>query len=120
MRTIRNAIGGVLLVWAAGALASEPIKILFVGNSFTYTRPPALQYNIENVTDLNLQNSIDFPLGSDPALPQPWGGVPGIFKALADQARLAYDVRHSLRGGARTSRRTAGMSWCSRATARRR
>lgn len=100
MRIIRNVVGGALLLWAAGALASEPIKILFVGNSFTYTRPPALQYNIDNVTDLNLQNSIDFPLGSDPALPQPWGGVPGIFKALTDQARLAYDVSHSLRGGA--------------------
>lgn len=100
MRPLRKVMGGLLLAWAAGTLASEPTKILFVGNSFTYTRPPALQYNIENVTDLNLQNSIDFPLGSDPALPQPWGGVPGIFKALADQAGLAYDVRHSLRGGA--------------------
>jgi hypothetical protein len=100
MRNLRNAIGGLLLAWAAGSLAAEPVRILFVGNSFTYTRPPALQYNIDNVTDLNAQNRIDFPAGSDPALPQPWGGVPGIFKALTDQAGLAYDVRHSLRGGA--------------------
>jgi len=33
-------------------------------------------------------------------LPQPWGGVPGIFKALTDQAGLNWDVSHSLRGGA--------------------
>ncbi len=85
---------------AAAAAAAEPLKVLFVGNSFTYTRPPALQYNIGNVVDLNLQNSIDKPLGSDPLLPQPWGGVPGIVKALADQAGVAMDVRHSLRGGA--------------------
>jgi hypothetical protein len=86
-------------VVALPALA-QPQKILFVGNSFTYTRPPALQYNVDDVVDLNLQNSIDKPEGSDPALPQPWGGVPGIFKALADQAGLQWDVRHSLRGGA--------------------
>jgi hypothetical protein len=100
MSFIRNMLGGVLLACAAGAGATEPIKLLFVGNSFTYTRPPALQYNVENVTDLNELNAIALPLGSDPALPQPWGGVPGIFKAMADQAGLAYDVSHSLRGGA--------------------
>ncbi|KQT11487.1 hypothetical protein [Ramlibacter sp. Leaf400] len=79
---------------------AQPQKILFVGNSFTYTRPPALNYNTENVVDMNLENSITKPLGNDPALPQPWGGVPGVFKALADQAGLEVDVRHSLRGGA--------------------
>lgn len=100
MRTIQHVLSGLLLGWAAGAWASEPIKILFVGNSFTYTRPPALQYNTGNVTDLNAQNAIDFPVGSDPALPQPWGGVPGIFKTMTDRAGLAYDVHHSLRGGA--------------------
>jgi hypothetical protein len=84
MRHVRNIVGVVLLAWTASSLAAEPVRILFVGNSFTYTRPPALQYNIENVTDLNAQNAIDSPIGSDPALPQPWGGVPGIFKALAD------------------------------------
>jgi hypothetical protein len=97
----RSALAALMLALGAGAaIAAEPVRILFVGNSFTYTRPPALQYNVENVTDLNLQNSIDKPEGSDPALPQPWGGVPGIFKALADQAGLAFEVKHSLRGGA--------------------
>jgi hypothetical protein len=101
----RTRLGTLALVLAAAtasglAAAAEPVRILFVGNSFTYTRPPALQYNIENVTDLNEQNAIDKPEGSNPALPQPWGGVAGIFKALTDQAGLDYEVSHSLRGGA--------------------
>lgn len=85
---------------AAANAGAQPLKVLFVGNSFSYTRPPALQYNTANVTDLNLQNSIDKPEGADPKLPQPWGGVPGIVKALADQAGVSMDVSHSLRGGA--------------------
>jgi len=100
LQRLRAVLALALLAAAGTALATEPVRILFVGNSFTYTRPPALQYNIENVTDLNAQNAIDKPLGSDPALPQPWGGVPGIFKALADQAGLSLEVSHSLRGGA--------------------
>lgn len=79
---------------------AQPQAILFVGNSFTYTRPPALNYNAAEVVDMNLANSIAKPQGSDPDLPQPWGGVPGVFKALADQAGLEMDVHHSLRGGA--------------------
>jgi hypothetical protein len=101
MRKTFTALGGLLLAgFCTAAAAAEPVKLLFVGNSFTYTRPPALQYNTGRVVDLNTQNAIDKPEGSDPALPQPWGGVPGIFQALADQAGLAFDVRHSLRGGA--------------------
>jgi hypothetical protein len=96
----RGLIAFALTAACAGAAAAEPVRILFVGNSFTYTRPPALQYNIENVTDLNEQNAIDFPQGGNPELPQPWGGVAGIFKALTDQAGLPYVVKHSLRGGA--------------------
>jgi hypothetical protein len=96
-------IGIALLVAgmaAASAAWAQPLQILFVGNSFTYTRPPALQYNAAQVEDLNYANFLANPLGSDPALPQPWGGVPGIFKALADEAGLAWQVSHSLRGGA--------------------
>lgn len=97
---IRQLLAAAVLATLAASAAAQAPRVLFVGNSFTYTRPPALQYNVENVVDLNLQNSVDKPLGSDAALPQPWGGVPGIFKALADQAGLAFDVQHSLRGGA--------------------
>ena len=92
----------LLCLWtlAAAPALAQPVSILFVGNSFTYTRPPALQYNVEAVVDMNLANSIAMPLGSDPALPQPWGGIPGIIEALADQAGLDFEVHHSLRGGA--------------------
>jgi hypothetical protein len=85
---------------AASAAWAQPSRILFVGNSFTYTRPPALQYNIAAVEDMNYANFLAKPEGSDPALPQPWGGVPGIFKRLADEAGLDWEVSHSLRGGA--------------------
>lgn len=92
----------ISLAWLAfaGTAFAAPTSILFVGNSFTYTRPPALQYNIDNVVDMNLANSIALPAGADPALPQPWGGVPGVIEALADQAGLDFEVHHSLRGGA--------------------
>lgn len=87
------------MFWAASA-AHAATQVLFVGNSFTYTRPPVLQYNVENVVDMNLQNSIDKPAGADPALPQPWGGIPGVIERLADQAGLDWEIQHSLRGGA--------------------
>lgn len=93
------ALAAALLCSAAAALAA-PTQVLFVGNSFTYTRPPVLQYNTANVVDMNLQNSITKPLGNDPALPQPWGGIPGVIEALADQAGLDYEIQMSLRGGA--------------------
>lgn len=88
-----------VLVLLPVARADAP-AILFVGNSFTYARPPALQYNIGSVVDMNYPNFLANPAGSDPALPQPWGGVAGIFKALADQAGIEWQVYHSLRGGA--------------------
>lgn len=89
----------IALAWTSAAMA-QSTAILFVGNSFTYTRPPSLQYNIDNVVDMNYENFLQNPAGSDPALPQPWGGVAGIFKVLTDQAGHDYSVYHSLRGGA--------------------
>ena len=96
------------------------VKILFVGNSYTFARvKPALQYNAAKVKDLTAAfNAADptgtnsFPVGTG-AAPQPcatpgtacfephdWGGVPGIFKRLTDQAGLIYDVSHSTRNAA--------------------
>jgi hypothetical protein len=88
------------LLTAVPAWAQAPMKILFVGNSFTYTRPPALQYNAAAVEDMNYANFLANPEGDDPALPQPWGGVAGLFKAFTTQAGLQWSVHHSLRGGA--------------------
>ena len=99
-RWLRQALAALAFTAAGIAGAQEPLRVLFVGNSFTYGRAPVVQYNNVNVVDLNAQNAIDKPLGSEAITPNPWGGVPGIFKTMADQARVSTDVRLSLRGGA--------------------
>ena len=66
---------GSLLAGCGGGGGSEPaplVKILFVGNSYTFARvAPAMQYNAANVKDLTAPfNAIDpagtnsFPVGS--------------------------------------------------------
>lgn len=99
-RFIRQALAALAFTAAGASSAQEPLRVLFVGNSFTYGRAPVVQYNNTNVVDLNAQNAIDKPLGSDAITPNPWGGVPGIFKAMVDHAQRPTDVRLSLRGGA--------------------
>ena len=91
------AIGAGALPTTAGA---APLQVLFVGNSFSYTRPPAMNYNTDAVDDMNYENFLANPADGDPALPQPWGGVPAIVSKLAEQAGVALDIHHSLRGGA--------------------
>jgi hypothetical protein len=93
-------------------------NILFVGNSYTFGRvDPALTYNAANVTDLTAAFNALYPNGtnswpwsgptctgassSDGCFEQhPWGGVPGIFKALTVQAGLNYNVSSSTRNAA--------------------
>jgi hypothetical protein len=99
-RFLRQALAAFAFTAAGAAGAQEPLRVLFVGNSFTYGRAPVVQYNNANVVDLNAQNAIDKPLGSEAITPNPWGDVPGIFKTMVDQAQLSTDVRLSLRGGA--------------------
>jgi hypothetical protein len=90
-------------------------NILFVGNSYTFARvDPAMTYNAANVNDLTADFNAAFPNGSNswPFVggvcsgipsddgcfePHPWGGVPGIFKALSSQAGLDFNVSHSTR-----------------------
>jgi len=82
-------------------------SILFVGNSYTFARvDPTLHYNNASVTDLTRPRP-DIPsspfndqTGSNPYEPHPWGGVPGIFKKLTDEAGLSYDVSLSARNAA--------------------
>jgi len=97
------------------------MNILFVGNSYTFGRgTAALQYNASNVEDLTLAfNNLSPQSGSSPVgtgvaptsckdtsgavgcySPKPWGGVPGIFKALADEIGLNYTVAISARSAA--------------------
>jgi hypothetical protein len=66
-------------------IAAEPVKILFIGNSFTYGAGTAVKtYRPATVTDLN-----DGKVG----------GVPSLFKAFTVQAHLNYDVSLETVGG---------------------
>jgi len=91
----------------SGATFAAPTTILFVGNSYTFGRvDPVMSYNTENVDDLTRPRP-DLPdpnftetAGTRAWEPHPWGGVPGIFKQLADQAGVEFDVSLSTRNAA--------------------
>lgn len=83
---------------------AAPMEVLFVGNSYTFGRvDPVMSYNTANVTDLTdpaRGGSFADTTGSNEFEPHPWGGVPGIFKQLTDQAGLDYNVSLSTRNAA--------------------
>lgn len=96
---------------AAPAFGAEPLRVLFVGNSYTFGRAdPVMSYNAAAVHDLTAGFNAANPAGtnSHPAgapgagsfEPHPWGGVPGIVKKLADEAGLSWDVSLSTRNAA--------------------
>jgi len=92
------AVAGLGLSSAAMA---DAIPILFVGNSYTFGRlDPVMSYNFANVHDLTAAFNDASSTGSNPWEPHPWGGVPGIFKAMTVQAGLDYDVSISARNAA--------------------
>ncbi|TDN36022.1 PEP-CTERM sorting domain-containing protein [Hymenobacter sp. UV11] len=76
---------------AAAQAAKQPTVILFVGNSFFHGAfEPVLSYNTAAVTDENFRPT-------EPRSPRehadgPWGGIPGIFKKLSDEAGFNYEV----------------------------
>lgn len=75
--------------------------ILFLGNSYTFGRvDPVMSYNTANVTDLTMAMWQRDATGSNDDEPHPWGGIPGVFKKLSDQAGLDYDVSISARNAA--------------------
>ena len=86
-------------------------RILFVGNSYTFGRvDPVMSYNAANVHDLTAAFNATSPAGTN-SYPigtvgfgsfeqHPWGGVPGVFKKMTDQAGLNYDVSLSTRNAA--------------------
>lgn len=92
---------------ASSATVAAPTKILFVGNSYTFGRvDPVMSYNTANVDDMTRPRP-DLPdpnftetAGTRAWEPHPWGGVPGIFKQLADQAGVEFDVSLSTRNAA--------------------
>ena len=107
MRHTRALLAGLALASTAGLAAGDPVKILFVGNSYTFARvDPAMSYNAANVDDMTRPRP-DLPdpnftdtTGTRPWEPHPWGGVPGIFKQFTVQAGLDYEVSLSTRNAA--------------------
>jgi len=101
------ALLAALALASMAGLAAEPVKILFVGNSYTFARvDPAMSYNAANVDDMTRPRP-DLPdpnftetAGTRPWEPHPWGGVPGIFKQFTVQAGMDYEVALSTRNAA--------------------
>src|SRR5258706_14545733 len=94
------------LAAATSALAASQ-SILFVGNSYTFGRiDPVMTYNKDNIDDLTRPRPDDpdpnftETAGTRAWEPHPWGGVPGIFKQLADQAGIEFDGSMSARNAA--------------------
>ncbi|SEL12261.1 hypothetical protein SAMN05216382_1538 [Sphingomonas palmae] len=70
---------------APAVRTSAPIRVLFIGNSFTQGAHSAVRnWHANAVTDLNRAG---------------YGGVPALFKAFADQAGLNYEVSLETQGG---------------------
>ncbi|TPG71949.1 PEP-CTERM sorting domain-containing protein [Hymenobacter nivis] len=100
------AAGAALLLHGPAANAQKrarpgaPVAILFVGNSFTHGgRLPVQQYNAAAVTDENYGQPQGTPRQGNPPELGPWGGIPAIFKKLADEAGLNYDVHSETLSG---------------------
>jgi hypothetical protein len=75
--------------------------VLFVGNSFTFGRvDPVMSYHADHVTDLTDAMWHANTAGSNADEPHPWGGIPGVFKKLTEQAELDIDVSISARNAA--------------------
>jgi hypothetical protein len=94
-------------VAVCSASAAAPTTVLFVGNSYTFGRlDPVMSYNAANVEDMTRPRP-DLPdpnftetAGTRAWEPHPWGGVPGVFKQLADQAGVEFNVSMSARNAA--------------------
>lgn len=99
-RFLRGAVAAAAFACAAAASA-DPVKILFVGNSYTFGRvDPVMSYNAANVHDLTASFYAADPTGANAYEPHPWGGVPGIFKQMTTESGLDYDVSISARNAA--------------------
>jgi hypothetical protein len=109
------AAAAALVTGICAPAHADPIKILFVGNSYTFGRvDPVMSYNAANVHDLTAAFEAADSAGTNSYEPHPWGGVPGIFKKMTDEAGLNYDVSISARNAATLRGQfldTASTSW---------
>jgi hypothetical protein len=97
----RFALAAAVAATFCASAHADPIKILFVGNSYTFGRvDPVMSYNAANVHDLTAGFQAISSTGTNAFEPHPWGGVPGIFKKMTDEAGLNYDVSISARNAA--------------------
>jgi hypothetical protein len=78
----------------AAAPPKKPTVVLFVGNSFFHGAfEPVLTYNAAAITDENFKPNRTGQRRRQYEHEQgPWGGIPGIFKKLADESGLNYEV----------------------------
>jgi hypothetical protein len=84
--------------FATAQRPAKPTVILFVGNSFLHGQfQPVRSYNVAAVTDENAGIPAANPRSE--GTQGPYGGIPGIFKKLADEAGLNYEVHNELIGG---------------------
>jgi len=104
---VRNLYVLVASLAIHGAALAAPTTILFVGNSYTFGRvDPVMSYNVGMVDDMTRprpelpEPNFTDTVGTRAWEPHPWGGVPGIFKQLADQAGLDFAVSLSTRNAA--------------------
>lgn len=95
---LRFSLPAMLALLLSRPLAAQstrqPTVILFVGNSFFHGAfEPVLSYNAAAVTDENYRPAdAGRRRQFDHDQRGPWGGIPGIFKQLTDEAGLNYEV----------------------------
>jgi hypothetical protein len=96
---LRGALAAFVL-GASACAGAAPVKVLFVGNSFTFGRvDPVMTYNADKVHDLTAAFNAASAAGTNAWEPHPWGGVAGIFKQFTIEQGLDYDVSLSTRNG---------------------
>jgi hypothetical protein len=82
---MRPAVLAALLITATQAQATDPVTILFIGNSFTQGAHSAVRnWRASSVSDLNRDG---------------YGGVPALFKMFTEEAGLNYAVSLETQGG---------------------
>jgi hypothetical protein len=106
-----SRLAACLVLAAPMLVAADPVRVLFVGNSFTFGRvDPVMSYNtyhattnpggVRDLTSPDRGGSFTNTSGTNPYEPHNWGGVAGIFQKFTEQAGLDYEVSISARNAA--------------------